>query len=512
MSTKKNIKRFKKAQEWNEIIDKYDKLYPNISQSKLAEKIAKESDLTFKSGYIRSVIGAWKKMTPEQRSGKVGKDNNPIPIDKEIPKKGLEIRGDHIVINWENKTIITNLGEFGNYTASFDRHSLIQRMYVDAHGGETASIVAMEFDFPHTKAVYVYAKHHGFTKASVGQTDLEFEIGLTVEDAVNENIQKMKRDVYKKTQKREWKETVDAANKWWNFDNTVLEAIQALDIDGFSGVDLPSIIHKEADFPFAALMGISDVHYLKLCYDHKGGITYNRDIARERLKDHTIKLANETARYGKPDQFFVIVGNDNMHIDGIHHSTTKLTPQHQATDGMWRLELKNYMEMQIDQINFLKNISKVVCIPVKGNHDYETSIALQATLALVFRDDPMVEVIECHDARTYTQYGKICLIATHGDELGSINKLEKEAHKLIMGEAKEQGIDVMEVDYYILVHGHEHVGSTRDLNGHVQRIGLSSLSDIDDWWHKEKGFVGRQPESLVAILKKDQGRKALMFA
>ncbi|AGO49710.1 exonuclease [Cellulophaga phage phi13:2] len=477
---------------------------PNMKNRNQAEYYIEEDDwdkiLKIREG---GIIDTKEKAKPKKNS-----------LKQKEQRKGLESRGENVVINWSNRTIITDLGEYGNYVCGFDRHSLIQRKYVYSHGNETAAIVAMEFDFIHTKAVYIYARIHGFSKSSPGQTDLEFELGLDVDLAVEENIQTLKRRVYKKTQKREWEETVKAASNWWNFENTSLESIRAM-ISEFQ-IEKPEKVKiqkiSDLDYAFSAIIGISDAHYLKLCYDHLGRVVYDREIAKKRIKDHIKSLANEVARYGNPENFFVFVGNDNIHVDGMHQSTTKLTGQHQATDGLWRLEFKNYLKLQIEIINFYKQLAKVVLIPVKGNHDYETSIAIQSFLEIYYEDDEDVEVVVCHDARAYYQYGKVCIVATHGDELGSVATLERESHKMILGEAKLQGINIQEVEHFLLIHGHEHVGSYRDLNGNVQRIGLPSLSGTDDWWHKEKGYVGRQPESNTIIVDPDKGRKSILYA
>jgi hypothetical protein len=322
----------------------------------------------------------------------------------------------------------------------------------------------------------------------------------------------MKLQVYKGTQKRKWKETTNAAEKWWNFENTILEQLEVLSAEYTQNV--PEILEfkiPKSDYKFAALVGISDTHYLKLCYDHLGNVVYNREIAKKLIKEHSEILAKEISRYGRPERLFVIIGNDNIHVDGIHHSTTKLTPQHNATDGLWRLELKNYIKIQFDLINFYKQIAPVTIIPVKGNHDYETSIALHAFTELHYENDEQVEVLTCHDARAYVQYEETCLIATHGDELGSVKNLESKIHMMVMGEAKNHGIDVQKVNRFLLIHGHEHVDSSRDLNGNIQRIGLPSLSATDDWWHKGNGYVGRRPESKAIIIDPREGRKAILY-
>jgi hypothetical protein len=502
------LKYQKIAKKLSSKIQKVHDENPGISDRKLAVKIVERFNLEVTPDYLRAVIRTWKALVQQNKTDELEEESKSQPVKE---KTGLELR-DNYVINWSDKTMVTDLGVFGSYICSIDRHMMIQRKYVYDDGNETAAIVAMEFDFAHTKAVYVYARIHGFSKASPPQTDIEFELGKSVNESVEENIQTIKRNVYKKTQKRKWKETVDAADKWWNLEDTVIEAIKALSFELQSeNVESLQFVIPDSDYKFAAFVGITDAHYLKLCYNHSGEVMYNKEIAKKRIQDHVQRLATEASRYGRPERFYVTCGNDNIHVDGMHHSTTKLTPQHQATDGLWRLELKNYIKIQIDLINYYKQIAPVTVLPVKGNHDYETSIAVQAFMEVYFEKDPLVEVQICHDARVYIQYHKVCMIATHGDELGSVKNLESQAHKLIMGEAKDQGIDVMEVEYYILFHGHEHVGSSRDLNGRVQRIGLSSLSGIDDWWHKEKGFVGRQPESQLIIVDRNTGRKAILY-
>ena len=520
-----------KYSKYSKLIHQYHTSHPELKDEQIALRISKEQNIKLESNGrpkrgFRLYIASFRKglESPkvdvsvnsvsgilEPDFGKVEKSPEEVVDGRE--KKGMETRGDNVVINWTNRTILTDLGNYGNYVCDFNRHNMIQREYVYDGENETGAIVAMKYDFPHTKAVYVYARIHGFSKASVPQTDLEFELGLTEDEAVNENLQRIKRNVYKKTQKKKWGETIDAAEKWWNFENTIFEKLVSLseEMRGGKVKQLKSII-PHTGYKFASIIGISDVHYMKLCYNHLGELTYDRKISKKRLEDHIRKLAIETSRYGRPEKFFVFVGNDNLHVDGLHHSTTKLTSQHDATDGLFRLEFKNYVQMQIDMIDYYKQIAPITLLPVKGNHDYTMSIALQAFLDIHYKDDSQVTVVTCHDARVYMQYEKVCIMATHGDELGSIPNLERQVHKLIMGEAKNQGINMNEVDRYIILHGHEHVGSTRDLNGNVQRIGLSSMADIDDWWHKEKGYVGRQNESQVIIIDPSDGRKAILYA
>lgn len=530
MNIKERIHRL--ANEYSVTIKEFISKFPNYNVTQIAEEIIKAGIVTLNIDYFRKIVAEYCRynnieLRKGKRDGEVpdefkdkrtktksGAGTSPIEEKVKEPEKksGFEIK-DGYVINWTNNTIVTDLGEFGTYVSSFSRHKLIQNAYVHAGEGDTAAKVAMTFNFPHAKSVYQYAKIHGFTKSSIPQTDFDLENGfIDEESAIEENMQALKLKIYKGTELRKWKETEAAASKWWNFENTIMEDLKVVmsETDQIRAEQLNFII-SPTDFKFSSVIGISDIHYLKICYDYKGNITYNREIAKQRIEEHTQKLAEETARYGRPENFYVIVGNDNLHIDGISHSTTKGTFQHEATDGLWRLEFKNYVKIQMQMIEYYKQIAPVVLVPVKGNHDLQSSIALQSFLSLHYSEDPLVNVIDCYDDRCYIQYGTNCFVFTHGDELRSIAKLEREAHKLVLSEAKEQGVNIQEVTSFTLFHGHLHPGSMNDLGGFVERIGLSSLHLGEDGWHRTNGFIGRQHKSQVIQFEPEFGKKGISY-
>ena len=246
-------------------------------------------------------------------------ENAPVEVQT---KPSLEVRGDHIVINWVSKTIVTELGEYGQMVCSFDMHNAVQRAYVHMGEGKTASDVARDFDFPHAKAVILYAKHHGFTKSSLPQTDLEFELGLTVEEAVEQNIQTMKRDAYKKTEKAKWAEIMKGYEKWNMFHNTVLKPFEN-HIEQFVSVRQPIkyTVPKMEAKTYNVVVGMTDLHYLKLAVDDMGNIVYNREIARKKLFETQKDLIAQIQMYGKPEKFTVIAGSDGIHFDNPLQTT-----------------------------------------------------------------------------------------------------------------------------------------------------------------------------------------------
>lgn len=434
----------------------------------------------------------------------------------ESDKTGIKIYNDDIVVNWNNKTIITDLGEFGSYVADFDRMALIQAAYSYDGDGMTQAEIARDFNFMHSKAVAVFAKKHYFTKSSGIHPDIAFLDGLDEDTAVFKNLQRLKRKVYKRSKRQEWRETQKAAEKWWNFESTALEAFGAymLDFKDKDYLDLGETFRMpQSKSPYAAVYGLTDVHFMKLCYfDNK--IVYDKEICTKRVQEHTKQFAEELSEYGAPEVIYMFIGNDGIHIDGISHETTRGTTQNQATDGVFRLGLEEYFDLVIDTIVYASQIAPVVCIPIKGNHDYNMSLVMKAMFKTFFNRLSVISnisVIDTDESRVYWSYGTTGFMACHGDELRSVNNLENQSHKLIMGEAKLHGLDIQRIKTYLVLHGHVHVGSFQDLNGNVQRVGLSTMSGTDDWWHKEKGYVGRTIQTMALRVDKEKGLRNIMF-
>lgn len=434
-------------------------------------------------------------------------DNPPVE-----QKSGMEVRGDHIVINWTTKTIITELGEFGQFICSFDMHKAIQRAYVNGYDGKgsTAAEIAMKFDFQHAKAVLLYAKHHGFTKSSVPQTDIEFELGLTPEEAVKENIQAMKRKTYKETERAKWQLIQNAADKWFNFHHNVLKPFEN-HIEEFLPKYKPNkvSIKKISRTGHAHIIGISDVHYMKQCFDHNGTEIYNREIALSKLQEHAEAMIAEIVARGIPEKIIIPIGNDNIHVDGQTHMTTAGTPQAAQTQGSWKIELGKYVDMTIGMIDMFAQVAPVEVVTLFGNHDKHTCFLLQVFLERLYRGRDDVSIRVNQTSRTYMSFGTTGVLFTHGDDM-SLAKMEKKAHMLIMSEAKQQGIDVGKIDRWLVVCGHLHHDYTKDLGGNTKIVVMPSFTPPDEW-HQVSGFVGTQEESTLYTIDAERGLIATSY-
>lgn len=448
-------------------------------------------------------------------NGTLGKDTHEedAAMSTSQPKTGLESR-DGYDINWSTRQIITHLGEFGSIVYTFDQHKAIQRAYVDKKmGGEgqTAAEVAIRFvDFPHAKAVHLYARIHGFSKASLPQTDIEFEEGMTPEDAAEENVRTFKRNAYRKTQTRIWKETQKAADKWFHFNDTVAMTLRDWAVVDMRRYKAPVFRPRQRKTSLAAVLGLSDLHFGKFAYGHDGVPTYTKQQTSKLLGDVNQELIRKMLSYDRPEVIYIPVGTDNLHVDNANVTTTRGTPQHaQADIGIWQEDLKYYCQLMVDAVELYAQIAPVVLIPMEGNHDNEVSRFLHILFSFMYKDRKDVKVLDNHDPLVWVQYHRNALGFQHGDGM-SLTRQMKDAHKHFLYYARRQGIKDGDVDHRAIFSGHWHFDQYADL-GELKHFVIPSLAPPDAW-HKEKGYVGTREEASIYLFERKKGRQVVLYS
>jgi hypothetical protein len=367
----------------------------------------------------------------------------------------------------------------------------------------------MKFDFYSNKAVYKYAKLWGFTKSSPGQTDIEFEMGLTPEEAAEETIQSLKRRAVKLAERKKWIEVQKDADKWNDFSNKVFYPMKDWIEENLPKYRPPKIKLDDKPSNFCAVVGISDWHYLKYAYDNKGKPTYDRKIARRELKKANDSLIRQMLRHGKPERIIIPNGNDNLTVDNIFGTTTAGTSQHGQIDGSWELGMQTYVDVVIGMIELYAQIAPVTVVPVPGNHDRHTSIMLHVFVEKYFEDREDVTVVRNPDSRIYEVYGRNMFMFTHGDHT-TLPKLKKDIHKFCLVEPKQQKFNLNKVDNFYSFSGHIHTDSFEDMGG-VKHFVIPSIAPPDNW-HKEKGYVGNRLESSLYLFDKKHGRIAIFYS
>lgn len=453
---------------------------------------------------------------------KINSQNRDIIDNPRVDKTGIESRhDDKVVINWSTKSIVTNCGEYGDILVSFQTHSRLQRMYSNDYEGKghTQSEIAREFpQFPHAKAVGIYARLHGFTKSDLGQTDIEFELGLTPEEAVAENIQSIKRRAARLTETAKWKKIQDDADRWNKFELFTIEPmIQAIQ-DHLPTYKERNYSNPKVSVDTFGVVGVSDLHYMKLCYDAFGKVIYDKEIAQKLVHKANDVMIAKALRISNQKKWFIPIGTDNLHVDGVTHMTTAGTPQARQTSGDWAIDIQSYVELVMQMVTTYAQTAPVELIVLPGNHDMQTSMMLGVLCQQVFKDSKRIKVtFRPATPRIYVQVGRTCVIFAHGEDQ-SMMKWDANIHKYYAAEAREQGVNSHEIDNIIFYHGHVHTGESKPTGkvtekdlGVIHRVSLPSLSG-EDSWHKGKGYIGNKQYALIDIVSETTGRFASVYS
>jgi hypothetical protein len=442
--------------------------------------------------------------------GKIKEEHT--PKEGEMEKQTIEVRHDGlVVINWATKTIVTQLGEFGSVLTSFSTHGAIQRYYVDGYGEKhTASETATKFTiFPHAKAVYIYARLHGFSKASLGQSDIEFEEGLTEDEAVQENLQSLKARVARKTELEKWKLVQQKADSWDKFFHE-----KYLPMKDWIEESLPKF--KPTKFQpltvkqdVAWVIGFNDWHYRKFCYDYQGKTTYDRKIALKVLSEGTLSIITKGLKFGTPEKIFVTMGGDNLTTDNSNETTTGGTSQIGQVEGIHHIDMAKYIDTTVNTYEILSQISQLTIVPTLGNHDRESSRMLYIFLRHLYKNRPDIQVAENYLSRTYLKYGNNGMGFAHGDDM-SLAKWKRNAHKLFLVEAREQKVNLNTARNLYLFLQHLHTDMYEDLGG-IRQYVLPAPPPPDDW-HAGKGYVGNYTGMSLHILDKKAGIQGVLYS
>ena len=178
----------------------------------------------------------------------------------------------------------------------------------------------------------------------------------------------------------------------------------------------------------------ADIHIGKLSEIYETGEQYNIETAVDRVRIGVSTLLRRAEPFGLAKIVFV-VGNDVIHIDRPHRTTTSGTPQ--DTDGMWWkmfLEAKKCYIAAIEECAKYADVHVVYC---PSNHDYVSGWMLADTVYSWFRNHPNVTFgyeqmnLSIHH-RKYLVYGNNLIGFTHGD-----GAKESDLPNLMQYEARE---------------------------------------------------------------------------
>lgn len=222
--------------------------------------------------------------------------------------------------------------------------------------------------------------------------------------------------------------------------------------------------------------------------------SWGLERATEAANDVVSAALQRTKGYNV-ERFLVIVGNDLLHVDNVHHTTTKGTPQ--VMDGSsWDQAYLAAKDCYVGILERLAPLAKVEVVLCSGNHDELTSFTLAHHLNAHFQHANFEWDIST-DPRKYTSWGNSLLAFTHGDKV--------KPAELPMHVAQEAAELWGATKFRYVYMGHLHHKITHKYLATKEHPGiildwLSSPKPTDKW-HKDRGYISQRGANVYVHLK-----------
>jgi hypothetical protein len=237
----------------------------------------------------------------------------------------------------------------------------------------------------------------------------------------------------------------------------------------------PTILRTQSKEPHLLVIDPADVHIGKLATAFESGEDYNSEIAVKRVLEGVQGILDKSSAWNI-EKIALIIGNDILHIDTPHRTTTSGTPQ--DTDGMWYENFLKAKKLYVDVIEMLITIADVHVMYNPSNHDYTNGFFLADVIRTWFNNCKNITFDTSISHRKYMLYGKNLIGTTHGDGAKS-----QDLPLLMAVEAKNEWS--ASKHRYLYTH-HVHHKSSKDYIG-VTVESLRSPSGTDSWHHR-KGY------------------------
>jgi hypothetical protein len=257
----------------------------------------------------------------------------------------------------------------------------------------------------------------------------------------------------------------------------------------------PTFERQKSTENHCLVVDAADIHLGKICRSFETGETYNSQIAVQRVRDGLKGIIQKASGFHKNKVIF-IAGNDILHVDNAHGTTTRGTKQ--DTDGMWYDNFMMAKRLLVEIIETLLTIADVEVVYNPSNHDFTHGFMLLDSVSSWFHNCKQVTFDNDMRHRKYTVYGNNLIGTTHMDGI-KVDKL----HALMAEEASEHWHACKH--RYFFGH-HVHHTSAKDVFS-VCIETLRSPSGTDGWHHRA-GFQ-HAPKAVVGFLHHEtQGQVA----
>lgn len=234
----------------------------------------------------------------------------------------------------------------------------------------------------------------------------------------------------------------------------------------------------------------ADIHVGKIAVKDETGYHYDIPTAVSMVHEGVEGLLTKAS--GFPiERIMLVVGNDVLHRDNPHNTTTSGTRQDVA--GMWHQAFKAAREMYVTLIERLRTVAPVDVVYNPSNHDYASGYMLTDALYCWFHTAKDVTFDASIRHRKCYTYGTNMIVTSHGDGAKMADM------PLLMASEFPQEWANTNHRYVYLHHLHHHIRNEflagKDFPGvTVQHMRSPSASDS---WHHKNGYTGN-PQAVEA--------------
>ena len=133
----------------------------------------------------------------------------------------------------------------------------------------------------------------------------------------------------------------------------------------------------------------------------------------------TVSMALQRSQPFNLERIVLTVGNDLLHVDNTHYTTTNGTPQ-QMDGSTWYEAYDAAVECYSGLIERLTQVAKTEVILCSGNHDKLSSYTLAQLLRAAYRHMDIDWQVSAKK-RKYSLFGNTFNAFTHGDKVKEVN-------------------------------------------------------------------------------------------
>jgi hypothetical protein len=231
-----------------------------------------------------------------------------------------------------------------------------------------------------------------------------------------------------------------------------------------------------------------------------GLLTRDRDfdvtIATKEIRESISTLVDLSPP--SENALLVCVG-DLVHSDSSHSTTHRGTPV--DMDTRYERVMRAAAHTLIYAIEtLLEKHKKVSVVIARGNHDWDTAVAIQLALECFFFKNNRVNIVEQKGAFHYVQWGKTLLGVNHGD------KIRNEKLASIM--PREMPTAWAETTHRYWLLGHYHHQTVQECDNGVICERFATLAPSDSW-HSAQGYNSANAMTMI-VYRREGGKMSVI--